>query len=372
VGDSGESSGAQAAADQAASRRRLGGAAEGVSRLAKHIAWTPPENTSEAALRVGLWTVQLGPVLVLVLLWILMSSLSDFFFTQRNITNLGVQASIVATLAIGQLIVIVTRGIDLSVGSVLSLATVTGGLAYDSALLGHGLPVAATMVLTGAAVGLLNGLIYVKGKIPQAFIVTLATFYAARGLALVLTDGQSLPGMPPVVQDAGSGFVGEIPVPVILVATLGLLGFVFMKWTRWGRWIYAVGGSPEAATRAGIPVARVLISAYVICGMGAGVAGLITAGRTNSGFPTAGNLAELDAIAAVTIGGASLFGGRGNVANAIVGALILATIRNGMNLLSVSPFWQLLVIGTVIVIAVEFDVVRGRIEERLRMLAVKE
>ena len=334
-------------------------------------AWTPPHGASELTLRTGLWLVQLGPVLVLVVLWIAMSSLSDVFFTGRNITNLGVQASIVATLAIGQLIVIVTRGIDLSVGSVLSLATVTGGLVYDAAALSSGLPVAVTMVLTGAAVGLLNGVIYVKGRIPHPFIVTLATFYAARGLALVLTDGASLPGMPPLVQDAGAGFVGDIPWPVIVVAVIGAVAFVLMKWTRWGRWIYAVGGSPEAAKRAGIPVSRVLISAYVLCGVGAGLAGLITAGRTNSGFPTAGNLAELDAIAAVTIGGASFFGGRGNVGNAIVGALILATIRNGMNLLAVSPFWQLLVIGTVILIAVELDVTRSGIEERLRMVAAK-
>jgi ribose transport system permease protein len=341
------------------------------ARIGTRALWSPPEGTSELTLRTALRLVQLGPVLVLVVLWIGMSSLSDVFFTQRNITNLGVQASIVAMLAIGQLVVIVTRGIDLSVGSVLSLATVTGGLAYDAAALSSGLPVAVTMVLTGAAVGLLNGLIYVKGRIPHPFIVTLATFYAARGLALVLTDGGSLPGMPPLVQDAGGGFVGDIPWPVILVAVIGAVAFVFMKWTRWGRWIYAVGGSPEAAKRAGIPVSRVLVSAYVLSGVGAGLAGLITAGRTNSGFPTAGNLAELDAIAAVTIGGASFFGGRGNVANALVGALILATIRNGMNLLAVSPFWQLLVIGTVIVIAVELDITRGGIEQRLRMLAAK-
>lgn len=340
-----------------------------MERMRAIAIWSPGAGASEASLRLGLAAVRLGPVLVLVVLWIAMSLASPVFFTQRNVTNLGVQASVVAVLAIGQLIVIVTRGIDLSVGSVLSLATVTGGLAYDTQALGHGLPVALTMLLTGAAVGALNGLILVKGRIPHAFIVTLAMYYAARGLALVLSDGGSLPGMPPLVQDAGGGFVGEIPVPVIVVLALGLLAFAFMARTRWGRWIYATGGNPEAARRAGIPVARVLISAYALCGLAAGFAGLITAGRTNSGFPTAGNLAELDAIAAVTIGGASLFGGRGNVLNAIVGALILATIRNGLNLLDVSSFWQLLVIGTAILVAVELDVIRGRIEERLRTLA---
>jgi ribose transport system permease protein len=344
-------------------------AARLTERLRERALWKPSDRTSDLSLRLARGAVQLGPVLVLILLWVTLSLLSPVFFTQRNLTNLGVQASMVAVLAIGQLIVIITRGIDLSVGSVLSLATVTGGLAYDTQLLGKGLPVVVTMLLTGAAVGLLNGMIFVKGRIPHAFIVTLAMLYAARGLALVLSDGASMPGMPDVVQTAGGGFVGDIPVPVIIVLVVGVISYTFMQRTRWGRWIYATGGNPEGASRAGIPVGRVLISAYVLCGLAAGLAGVMTAGRTNSGFPTAGSLAELDAIAAAIIGGASLFGGRGNVVNAIVGALILATIRNGLNLLDVSPFWQLLVIGAVILIAVELDVMRTHVEERLRARA---
>jgi ribose transport system permease protein len=343
---------------------------EQASQLAERVRhrapWLSRASGSETWLTVVRAALQLGPVLVLGLLWLVLSLLSPVFFTQQNMTNLGVQAAIVAVLAIGQLVVIVTRGIDLSVGSTLALATVTGALAYDTALLSSGFGVIATMIATGAAVGLVNGVIFVKGRIPHAFIVTLATLYAARGLALVLSGGASKPGMPPAVQTAGGGFVGDIPVPVIIVAGLGVLASVFLTRTRWGRWIFATGGNPDAASRAGIPVGRVLISAYVISGIAAGVAGVMTAGRTDSGFPTAGDLAELDAIAAAIIGGASLFGGRGNVANAIVGALILATIRNGLNLLDVNPFWQLVVIGGVILVAVQLDVLRTRIEEKLR------
>jgi ribose transport system permease protein len=342
-------------------------ASQFAERLRHRAPWLPREGRSDLWLTVVRGALQLGPALVLGLLWLALSLLSPVFFTQENLTNLGVQASMVAVLAIGQLVVIVTRGIDLSVGSVLALATVTGALAYDTQLLGSGLPVVATMIATGAVVGLVNGLIFVKGKIPHAFIVTLAMLYAARGLALVLSDGASKPGMPPLVQTAGGGFVGD--VPVLIVVGLGLLATVFLTRTRWGRWIFATGGNPDAASRAGIPVGRVLISAYVLSGAAAGVAGVMTAGRTNSGFPTAGDLAELDAIAAAIIGGASLFGGRGNVVNAIVGALILSTIRNGLNLLDVNPFWQLVVIGGVILIAVQLDVLRTQIEERLRARA---
>jgi ribose transport system permease protein len=344
--------------------------ASDVSERLRHGApWLPREGRSDLWLTVVRGALELGPALVLGLLWLTLSLLSPVFFTQENLTNLGVQASIVAVLAIGQLVVIVTRGIDLSVGSVLALATVIGALAYNTQLLGSGLPVVAAMIATGAVVGLVNGVIFVKGRIPHAFIVTLAMLYAARGLALVLSDGASKPGMPPLVQTAGGGFVGDIPVPVLIVVGLGLLATVFLTRTRWGRWIFATGGNPEAASRAGIPVGRVLISAYVLSGVAAGVAGVMTAGRTNSGFPTAGDLAELDAIAAAIIGGASLFGGRGNVVNAIVGALILSTIRNGLNLLDVNPFWQLVVIGGVILIAVQLDVLRTQLEERLRARA---
>lgn len=321
----------------------------------------------DAGIKAGLKAVQLGPVLILLILALVMTTLEPIFLTERNVQNVFVQSSVTATLGLGMLLVIITRGIDLSVGSVLALSTVTGGLVFESQV-NSGAPVALTMVLTGAAVGLVNGILFVKGRLPHPFIVTLAMLSAARGLALVLADGVPLPGMPPLITAIGQDFVGVVPVPALLVAILALATWVLTRWMQWGRWIYAIGDNPEAAVRMGIPVDRVLISVYVLSGIGAGFAALIVAGRTNAALPTAGELAELDAIGAVIIGGASFLGGRGNVMNVIVGALTIGVIRNGLNLLNVDPFWQLIAIGTVIVLAVQLDVLRTRFEDRLRLM----
>jgi ribose transport system permease protein len=267
----------------------------------------------------------------------------------------------------GQLLVIVTRGIDLSVGSTLALSTVVGALVFtqiDSTAV-----VVAAILLTGLAVGTVNGVGYVVGRLPHPFIMTLATLSIARGLALWLSDGRPIQGMPEPVQALGSDTLfGWLPVSTILVAAIALLVVVLMTRMVWGRWIYAVGGNPDAARRTGIPVGAVLISVYVLSGLAAGVGGLLTAGRTDAGAPTFGTLAELDAIAAVVIGGASFLGGRGHVGNAIVGAWMIGVIRNGMNLLNVDSFFQPLVIGVVIVLAVELDVIRGHVESRFRVL----
>ncbi len=328
------------------------------------------DDAHDLALLLGVRVVEAGPILILFLVVAVAAALAPGFLTTGNLTNLGFQASIVACLALGQLVVIVTRGIDLSVGSTLALASVTGSLVADGALSG-GLPVVLTIVLTGAAVGFVNGFIFIKGRIPHPFVVTLATFTAVRGLALLLVDGQTNIGMPQLVLDLGAGKIAGFPIPVLLVLVLALVLFVVMQRTQWGRWIYAIGGNPDAAARAGIPVGRVLISVYVLCGLAAGFAGLVVAGRTDAGSPTAGNLAELDSIAAVIIGGAAFAGGRGTVVNALVGALAIGVIRNAMNLMSIEPFWQLVVLGAVILVAVEFDVLRGHLEERVRTLRGK-
>jgi len=207
-----------------------------------------------------------------------------------------------------------------------------------------------------------------KGKLPHAFIPTLAMFYAASGLALVLSNGRAIPQVPGIVVTLGNGYLGPIPVPVLLVAALALLAVVLTKRLKWGRWVYLVGGDKEAARRVGIPVDRVILSVFVISGLMAGFAGVITAGRTSSGYPTAGELAELQAIAAVIIGGGSFFGGRGSVAGVLVGALILGVIANGLNLLNVDEYWQLIVAGGIIVFAVELDVLRRYLEGRFRTL----
>jgi ribose transport system permease protein len=310
-------------------------------------------------------------VLILLLVVVVMTALSPFFLTERNITNLGFQTSIVAVLALGQLLVILTRGIDLSVGAVVALSSVLAGLVAGSSVggvtSGNGALVVVTILACGAGVGLLNGTILIGGRVMNPFIVTLGMLSIVRGAALVVSDAQTTTGMPPVVQTMGTGLIGPLPVPTVLVVVLALLAWLMLTRTQWGRWIYAVGGEPDAARRVGLPVDRVLFSVYVLCGIAAGIAGILVAGRTNAASPTAGQLIELDAITAVIIGGASFFGGRGSVWNVIAGALIIGVIRNGLNLLDVTPFWQSIAIGALVIVSLELDVLRGRLEQRLRV-----
>jgi ribose transport system permease protein len=320
-----------------------------------------------ASLRV----VQTGPALILTLVVVVMSGLSPYFLTERNITNLGFQTSIVAVLALGQLLVILTRGIDLSVGAVVALGGVVGGIVAGGAAGGaassHGALVLVTMVACGAGVGLINGTILIAGRVMNPFIVTLGMLSIVRGAALVISDAETATGMPKAVQWMGTGLIGPVPVPALLVAGLAFAAWAMLTRTQWGRWIYAVGGDPDAARRVGIPVDRVLLSVYVLCGITAGFAAVLVAGRTNAASPIAGQLLELDAITAVVIGGASFFGGRGSVFNVIAGALIIGVIRNGLNLLDVTPFWQSIAIGVLVIASLELDVLRGRLEERLRV-----
>ncbi len=321
------------------------------------------------ALRIALAALRAGPVLILLLLIVGLSLLSPVFMTTRNAGNVLAQTAVIAILAIGQLLVLLTRGIDLSVGSTLALSSVVGGLAFGAGA--DGLLVVAAIVATGVAVGLVNGVVFVKGRLPHPFIITLATLSIARGLALWLSGGQPSQGMPDVVKTVGgalSGAISWLPNSSFVVFALAAIVAVFLSRIVWGRWIYAVGGNPEAARRTGIPVDAVTISVYVLSGLAAGIAGVITSGRLNGASPTFGQLAELDSIAAVVIGGASFLGGRGNVGNALVGALMIGVIRNGMNLLNVDAFLQPIVIGVVIVLAVESDVLRSHLEARFRVL----
>ena len=317
-------------------------------------------------LRIALGAIRIGPALMLVVVVLAMAVLSPVFLSTRNLANVLSQTAAIAVLALAQLLVIVTRGIDLSVGSTIALSAVVGALVFEAVPSG---PLVVVAILgTGMVVGVVNGTVYVWGRIPHPFIVTLATLSVARGLALWLSGGQPRRGMPPIIQTIGGGSIGWLPYSTLLVAGLALVATVLTTRLVWGRWIYAVGGNPEAARRAAVPVNGVLISVYVLSGLAAGIAACITSGRLNAGSPTFGELAELDAIAAVVIGGASFLGGRGNVANALVGALMIGVIRNGMNLLDVDAFLQPIVIGVVIVVAVELDVIRGRFEERFRVL----
>jgi len=314
--------------------------------------------------------LRLGPLLILGALVLIMSNLSPVFATTQNVGNVLAQSAVIAILAIGQLLVILTRGIDLSVGSTLALSSVVGAMVFGST--DGGLLTMLAMLGTGAAVGAVNGLVLVYGKLPHPFIITLATLSVARGLALGLSEGQPIRGMPDVVGDIGGGtaawLAAWLPNSTFLVIGVAVLVTIFLTRIVWGRWIYAVGGNPDGARRLGIPRSRVLVSVYVLSGLLAGVAAIVTSGRLNAGSPTFGDLAELDAIAAVVIGGASFLGGRGHVGHALVGAFMIGVIRNGMNLLNIEAYLQLIVIGVVIVIAVESDVLRQRLESRFRVL----
>jgi ribose transport system permease protein len=312
--------------------------------------------------------LQAGPVLMLLVLVAALAVLEPVFLTARNIGNVLAQSAVISVLAMGQFLVVVTRGVDLSVGATVALASVVGALAFST--VGSGLAIILVMALTGLAVGSVNGFVLVKGRMPHPFIVTLATMSVARGLALFLADGRStIPGgMPEIIRFIGSASVGFVPVSAIVVGVLAVVLAIVTKGMIWGRWIFAVGGNPEAAVRAAIPVSWVLFSVYALCGLMAGLAAVLAAGRANAGSPNFGQLAELDSIAAVVIGGVSFLGGRGNVGNALVGALMIGVIRNGMNLLNVQAFLQLIVIGAVIAAAVELDVIRGAVESRLRVM----
>ncbi len=313
--------------------------------------------------------------MILVLLVLVLSLLSGVFLTLENIGNVLNQSAVICVLALGQLLVIVTRGIDLSVGSNLSLSAVVGALVWRD----HGSATLAVLaaLATGSLVGLANGLLYVKGRLPHPFIPTLAMLTAASGLALYLSHSETIQGAPPIVDEIGAGRIAAVPgggdvgwfptVTIVVVVVAALLVLV-TRGLIWGRWIYAVGGNPEAAVRNGIPVQSVLISVYVVCGFLAALAALFTMGRGDAGSPTSGALAELDAIAAVIIGGASFLGGRGTVLNALTGALVIAVMRNGLNLLGIDPNWQYMATGAVIVTAVELDVIRGHLESRFRSL----
>jgi ribose transport system permease protein len=316
-------------------------------------------------LQVGLFALRAGPALILLILVIVVSLTTPVFFTSRNVGNVFSQSALIAVLALGQLLVIISRGIDLSVGSTVALSGVVGALVYTHV---HSTPIVILAVLgTGLAVGLANGLVFVLGRIPHPFIVTLASLSIVRGIALWAGHGTLLPGMPPFVDTVGGGSIDWLPYSFFVVVALALMTVVLTMRMVWGRWLYAVGGDPDGARRAGIPVGRVLISVYALSGLAAGIGGLLTAGLIDAGSPTAGDLAELDSIAAVIIGGAAFAGGRGNVGNALVGAFTIAVIRNALNLHNVNAFYQLIAIGVVVLIAVEADVIRGYVEGRVRV-----
>jgi ribose transport system permease protein len=288
-----------------------------------------------------------------------MAALSPTFLTFGNLFNVGTQIAVIAILAFGVTFVIISGGIDLSVGSVLALA----GIVFAWVFVEAGLPWPVALLAglgAGALAGFVNGLMVTLGNLPP-FIATLAMLSAARGMALVISGGTPVNPIPEPVQNLGSGdLFGFVPLPVILLLFMFLLTVVVLRSTYPGRCMYAIGGNEEAAGLSGINVSRQKMLVYTLSGFCAGVAGVLLTGRLASGQPQAGFTFELDAIAAVVIGGASLQGGVGSASGTLIGAFILGVLRNGMNLLNVSSFWQQVVIGVVIALAVMTDTLRRR------------
>ncbi|GGV34099.1 ABC transporter permease/substrate-binding protein [Streptomyces spectabilis] len=298
-----------------------------------------------------------GALSALVVLVVAMSLLSGDFLTTQNLLNVGVQAAVTAILAFGVTFVIVAAGIDLSVGSVAALSATV--LAWSATK--EGVPVWLALILavaTGLACGVVNGLLVSYGKLPP-FIATLAMLSIGRGLSLVISQGSPI-AFPESVSKVGDTLGGWLPVPVLVMVAMGLITAVILARTYLGRSMYAIGGNEEAARLSGLRVKRQKIAIYALSGLFAAVAGIVLASRLVSAQPQAAQGYELDAIAAVVIGGASLAGGVGKASGTLIGALILAVLRNGLNLLSVSAFWQQVVIGVVIALAVLLDSLRRR------------
>jgi ribose transport system permease protein len=281
-----------------------------------------------------------------------MTMASDEFLTADNLANLSRQVAIFGIIAVGQLLVILTAGIDLSVGSVLGL---TG--CVTAQLLVEGMPVPLAIVvglLVGVVLGLFNGSLVAYGKLPP-FIVTLGMLGIARGLVLVLTDASTVQPLPESFGNIANGDFLGLPNLLWLFAVVVIVTAFVLRRTVFGRYIYAVGSNPESARLSGVPVTAVLVSVYAIAGLLAAVGGVLFASRLNAGIPTAGTGYELNAIAACVIGGASLFGAKGGAFGAAAGALIVATLNNGGNLLAVNAFYLQIIIGALILIAVAFD-----------------
>lgn len=297
---------------------------------------------------------KLGPLVGLLLLCIVLTFLSDSFFTLDNWLNILRQVSINALIAFGMTFVILTGGIDLSVGSVLALSS-----AFAAGLMANGMNGVFAMMIgisAGLAMGALNGVIITKGRVAP-FIATLATMTIFRGATLVYTEGRPITGFSDELafQMIGRGYFLGIPVPVVLMLVAYVLLYVVLKKTTFGRHTYAIGGNEEATRLSGIRVDRLKIWIYSLTGGLAALAGLILTSRLNSAQPTAGTAYELDAIAAVVLGGTSLSGGRGWILGTLIGALIIGVLNNGLNLLNVSSFYQQVIKGVVILLAVILD-----------------
>ena len=315
-----------------------------------------PNETGSKKLFTKEWLIEQKSLIALIFLIVVVSFLNPNFFTVDNILNILRQTSVNAIIAVGMTLVILTAGIDLSVGSVLALCG-----AFAASMIALEVPVLVavpTALVAGAALGAISGIIIAKGKV-QAFIATLVTMTLLRGVTMVYTEGRPISTGFTDTADAfawfGTGYALGIPVPVWLMVVVFAAAWYLLNHTRFGRYVYALGGNESATRLSGIDVDKVKIGVYAICGLLAAVAGIIVASRLSSAQPTAGMGYELDAIAAVVLGGTSLAGGRGRIMGTLIGALIIGFLNNALNLLDVSSYYQMIAKAVVILLAVLVD-----------------
>jgi ribose transport system permease protein len=315
-----------------------------------------PNETGSKKLFSKEWLIEQKSLIALLFLIVVVSFLNPNFFTVDNILNILRQTSVNAIIAVGMTLVILTAGIDLSVGSVLALCG-----AFAASLIAMEVPVliaVPTALLAGAALGAISGIIIAKGKV-QAFIATLVTMTLLRGVTMVYTEGRPISTGFTDTADAfawfGTGYALGIPVPVWIMVVVFAAAWYLLNHTRFGRYVYALGGNESATRLSGINVDRVKIGVYAICGLLAALAGIIITSRLSSAQPTAGMGYELDAIAAVVLGGTSLMGGKGRIMGTLIGALIIGFLNNALNLLDVSSYYQMIAKAVVILLAVLVD-----------------
>lgn len=311
----------------------------------------------EMALRV-LKNQVFSMLLILILTWIVLAFLSPYFFTVRNLFEITLQSSVFAIIAAGETFVIFSGGIDLSVGSVFAFSAIVGGILFRAT--GSVFLAVVTSLGTGIAAGIINGLFISRLRVPP-FVATLGMMGIARGAALIAVNGIPIYGLSPTYMWIGQGQVaGLIPVPTIIMAVIFVLAYLVLNYTRFGRFTYAIGSNRESALLSGVNVAGVTVGIYAVAGMLSALAGIIESARLGTVQAAGGDGYELLAIGAVVIGGTSLFGGEGNIIGTLIGALLVTTIRNGLNILGVYAFWQYVVNGFIIILAVAVDQVRRK------------
>lgn len=320
------------------------------------LATAAPPSTAPRGSRLGL-ALSLTLLGLLLLLWIGLSLSTSTFLTERNISNLMRQGSMVAIIAVGQTFVIITAGIDLSVGAVVGFCSVITAL-----LMVHGFGIAAAIALTilmGVAIGAFHGFGIVQLGLPP-FIMTLATLTALRGIGLLITNGATISGMPDAFTSFSLASFAGIPSLFWMVVLVAVPAYVLLGHTRWGRYLYAIGSNAEAARLTGVNIKAMIYLAYILSATLAAFVGVLLAARIGIGNATQGEGWELQAIASSVIGGTSLFGAVGSIQGPLLGSFILTTINNGANLLNVNPFWQRIITGALIIVIVYFDQLRRK------------